>query len=135
MPEQEQDTLDELEPSEEPRRTWMRGSIFGWAWEIQGPQAIILAVIIVYAGFVTWTLYESTREFQIAISDQTIHITKEHERMNLEWRQDHSAIVGGIDALRNSIDENVYVQTLTPQERKDLKLEMPDSLRHKLGKE
>ncbi len=59
---------------------------------------------------------------------------KDHEHMKASARIEHSAINNSILSLKGSIDEQVWVSTLTAKQKSDLnqKLDMPPSLRRKM---
>lgn len=65
----------------------------------------LLALALTWAGYVTWDIARYNREQNIT----------EHETIN------------------RGLTEMVYVLTLTEEERKSLRLTMPDSLRAKKG--
>ncbi len=66
----------------------------------------LLALALAWAGYITWDMAKYNREQNIT----------EHETIN------------------KGLTEMVYVLTLTEEERKDLNLTMPDSLRGKRSK-
>lgn len=84
----------------------IEGGIGDFKAKLQGPQAIYIALLAVSLGLTGYMLWVDVKENRIVSHDE--HTT-----------------------IQQGVDEMVYVQSLTDEERKKLNLTMPDSLSKK----
>jgi len=84
----------------------LEGGIGDFKAKLQGPHVIYIALLAGSLGLTGYMLWNDVRENRIVSHDE--HIT-----------------------IQQGIDEMVYVQSLTDEERKKLNLTMPDSLAKK----
>jgi hypothetical protein len=88
----------------------LEGSFGGLTARINGRETIYLFITVVCLIVVGYMLWHSIEEA----------------------RQDHKVLQGEIGSMNDTLQEQNYIITLTSEEREQLKLTMPRSLRDKL---
>lgn len=93
----------------------------GWSVRASGKQVILLVGIVASAGALLWMI----RDHDVRASEKVIEISTVHQQQLQQVA--HQQV-----RLQESLDTVVYVLSLEPEDRKNLRLAMPASLRAKL---
>lgn len=100
---------------------------------LRGASAIYILVLLCFAVFCAYLLW------RVAIGGldaQTNLIQEEHAQELQMGREQHEEIKRGIGELREAMDRQTYVSTLSPKEKEDLnkQLAVPGSLERMMKK-
>ena len=95
-------------------------AISGIPIKLRGPLAFMAVFIVLLMGGMAWLVYYSLKNWGTPID------------LNQTFIQHTQIMTNQHDRFRQTVDELTYVMTLTPEERQQLKLSMPPSLREKV---
>lgn len=95
---------------------------FGWAIRAGGRQMSLIVIILMTSGFLAYMIYELRRE------------GTDRSKVNMETlARGQIAVVESTKKMSETIEVMTYVSTLTDAQKQALRLDMPDSLRSKVG--
>lgn len=131
--------------------TQVSGSVMGWNFAVRGSQAIVIAALLVLISLVTYGAMQlandvrgsldqhGVAEITKAIQEQTLTQTREHDEIreaitshSADAKGEHQAVRDAIESLDRTMQEQNFIILMTSDERKNVRLKMPPSLREKL---
>lgn len=101
--------------------------------KLKGASAIYILVLLCFASLCAYLLW---RVAIGGLDHQTNLIQEEHAQQLQLGREQHDEIKRGIGELRDAMDRQTYVSTLSPKEKEELnkRLSVPSSLERLMKK-
>lgn len=131
--------------------TQVSGSVFGWNFAVRGSQAIVITALLVLVALIVYggisigeSIMKSMDQQGVAritkaIDEQTAKQAIEHEAIraaidlhSASAQKEHTAVKDAIESLDRTMQEQNFIILMTNEERKNVRLKMPPSLREKL---
>ena len=109
-------------------------TVGGQSFRIRGRESIYLLITAIFAASVGVMLYNHAANVKMVIGEQTTTLGDQHAQLSAEFKRDHELINSSVRELRDAVDEQTYILTLTPTQRQELNMRMrlPPSLRRKM---
>jgi len=108
----------------------LEGSILGQSFKLTGRESLYLLITCGSLTVACYLLYDNTKHMKTDLLEQAHSVEKQHTILSTE----HQSLLHEMHDLNDTLQEQNYIITLSDDQRKNLRLAMPHSLREKVDR-